>query len=213
ILFERVVELTLECLRGGIREMVVVDGVLAGLVGDGARVLLVEVLDRRDDTAAFFEEGLAKATRVDARHRRSFPAAEDRRRSIWDGPMPASSTILSRPPCPETSVTASRGTDNVSASSRTTASLARPPSGGAATRTFHASPCRPMIPAREAPGATRSRTRVETTVMGLSLAASGRLDPGFGGRLLVHKRQCRPQDGAHPAHFGEQAVMVATCAT
>ncbi len=97
--------------------------------------------------------------------------ARSEARSICSGPTPTSSTILSRVPCPETSVTASRGNASVSARSRTTASFARPPSGGAATRTFHASPCRPTTRARAAPGATRKRRRVETASMQRSLAS------------------------------------------
>src|SRR5665213_2068523 len=79
------------------------------------------------------------------------------------------------------SASVSRGTLNASASSRRTASFARPCSGAAVTRTFHASPCRPTICARPAPGLTRSRTRVDAAAMRPSVpAALG----GFGLRSL-----------------------------
>src|SRR5438067_1009780 len=101
-------------------------------------MIVVQVLDRGRDALALLEECVAKAARVDRAHlRRPFPAADDRQRSISTGSIPASSTILSRPPCPETSVTDVRGSDSVSASRRTTASFARPASAGAATLTFH----------------------------------------------------------------------------
>jgi len=96
---------------------------------------------------------------------RSVVDAELRRRSISAGPTPVSSTILSRPLWPETIATASRGTASAAASSRTTASFARPCSGASVTRTFHASPWRPTIADRPAPGLTRSRRRVVDTVM------------------------------------------------
>src|SRR5487761_1447166 len=96
---------------------------------------------------------------------RSTEDADARRRSMRAGPTPLSSMILSRAPCPETMVTALRGKASVSAMSRTTASLARPCSGRAVTRTFHASPWRPMISARPLPGLTRSRRRVVAAVM------------------------------------------------
>ena len=101
----------------------------------------MEVLERRLDAAALFEQSLAESIGVDGTHETcSFRTAEDRRRSVWVSSMPVSSTILSRAPWPDTILTASRGTARVLASSRTTASFARPTSGGAATRTFQACP-------------------------------------------------------------------------
>ena len=81
----------------------------------------------------------AEAVGVDAHAQVSFlPAGASRRRSLRVSP--ASSTILSREAPPDTSATVERGTASVSERSSTTASLARPRSGAAATRTFQASP-------------------------------------------------------------------------
>src|SRR2546421_2406020 len=161
VLLERVVELAVVGLRRGVGEMVVVGGLFAGVFGQRAAVLLVEVLEGCLDSPALFEQSLAETIGVDCIHEtRSLPTAEVNRRSTRFPSIPASSTILSRELCPETSFTASRGTERVSASRRTTASFARPASGGAATRTFQASPYRPTTAARSAPGDTRSRRRV-----------------------------------------------------
>src|SRR3954454_4785186 len=101
-------------------------------------MVVAKVRDRFLHPLALLEQHRAELVHVDARHRRSFlpragAVAEERRRSISAGPRAASSTILSRPPWPETRVTASRGTDSTSASSRSTASFARPCSGGSVT--------------------------------------------------------------------------------
>ena len=93
-----------------------------------------------------------------------FPSAEDSRLSVSARSMPASSTILSRPPWPETSVIARSGSASARASRRTAASFAAPRSGGAVTRSFHASPYRPAMPSLRAPGTTRNRSRVEGAV-------------------------------------------------
>src|SRR5581483_9193564 len=61
---------------------------------------------------------------------------------------------------PATSVSPAAGRRSRSASSFSTASLARPRSGGAATRTFQASPRRPTSSVLRAPGETRTRIRV-----------------------------------------------------
>src|SRR5713101_8188713 len=102
---------------------------------------LAETRDRRLHPLALFEQLGSEAIRIDAHQRLSFllrsvADADASRRSTSAGPSPASSTILSLPPWPETSVSASRGTARTSASSRSTASFARPPSGGAVTRIF-----------------------------------------------------------------------------
>ena len=80
-----------------------------------------------------------------SRDSRPLAVADSSRRSASSGAMPARLTTLSRAPWPETIATSRCGSSSVSASSRTTASFARPSSGGAATRTFQASPWRPTI--------------------------------------------------------------------
>ena len=63
--------------------MVVVRGLLAGILGECARVLVVEILNRRRYPLPLFEQSLAEPIRFDRAHFvRSFPAAEERRRSI-----------------------------------------------------------------------------------------------------------------------------------
>src|SRR4051794_19451516 len=64
-------------------------------------------------------------------------------------------------------------TPTVSARSFSTASLARPPSGGAVTRTFHEVPYRPTSPGRAAPGTTRSSILAEVPT--LPVYARGRV--------------------------------------
>src|SRR5438132_431409 len=160
VLLERVIQLPVVRHRRGVGEVVVVHGVLTGLVADRSWVLLVQVVDRRFHALPLLQQDVAEAIRIDHAHGCSFRAAAVRRRSTRSESIPVSSTILSRPPCPETSVTASRETDSVSASSRTTSSFAWPPSGRAATRIFQPSPWRPTTPARVAPGDTRRRKRV-----------------------------------------------------
>src|SRR5438045_3347158 len=135
----------------------------------------VEVVDRHLHPLALLEQQRAEPPCVDAHRLVSFllrsAVAEASRRSISAGPTPSSSTILSRPVCPETSVTDVRGIESATASRRSTASFARPSSGGAVTRTFHASPWRPMMPDLPAPGETRNRNRVDVSAMRLSVVA------------------------------------------
>src|SRR5262249_38305355 len=159
-LLEPLVELAVERDGRHVAEMVVAAaaGELAELVLHGAIVLVVEVRERVCDPTAFLREQRAELGTVDGCHPCSFPVptvAELRRRSISSGPIPASATILSREPCPETISTSRRGTASVSASRRTRASFARPPSDGAATRIFQTPPRLPTTPPRRAPGATR----------------------------------------------------------
>src|SRR5690242_16879777 len=140
-LLEPLVELAVERDRRHVAEMVVAaaPGELTHLVLHVPGALLVEVGDRVDDPPALLLEQAAEFGSVDGGHSRSFPVptvAEASRRSISSGPSPASATILSRAPCPETISTSRRARSSVSASRSTTASFALPPSGGAATRTF-----------------------------------------------------------------------------
>src|SRR5262249_12073742 len=138
---------------GDVAEMVVLEGRLLGLVRERAGILLVDVVDRVLDAFPLLLQARAYLLGVD------HPVSSSRR-STSRGSRPCSSTILSRAVCPETTDTAARGTRRRSASSRTTASLARPRSGAALTRTFHASPWRPASSVRAAPGETFSRRRV-----------------------------------------------------
>src|SRR5262249_32021498 len=128
---------------------------------DRAGVLFLEVGDRGEDLAALFQEAGAEMLGVDL----SVHLPRPSRRSASMESMPASSTILSRPGRPETSVTLRSGRSSGWVSSRTTASLALPSSGGAATRTFQPSPWRPTIAFERAPGETRRRKRVEAPAM------------------------------------------------
>src|SRR5262249_40897141 len=109
---------------------------VSGDVLDRAGILLLEVRDRGEHLAALFQEAGAEMLGVDLCVHLPRPS----RRSTSLESMPASSTILSRPDRPETSVTLRSGRSRCWASSRTTASLALPSSGGAATRTFQPSP-------------------------------------------------------------------------
>src|SRR5262249_39400718 len=141
---EGVVDLAVACARGGVAEVVVgVAEHLLGLVFEGARCLAMEVLDRAFDSSPLVEQGCAEALGV---HGPPFPSAAASNRSTRRGSSPSSNTTFSRDACPDTSASRPRGTSSVSASSRSTASFARPFSGGSATRTFHASPCRPALP-------------------------------------------------------------------
>ena len=132
-------------------------------------MLVAERRERMLDPLPLVEERVAEVLGVDALTASPFclgrpPVAEARRRSISAGPIPVSSTIFSRPPWPETSVRAVRGSASVSARRRRTASFARPRSGASVTRTFQASPCRPTTAVRPAPGLTRRRSRVVSAV-------------------------------------------------
>ena len=80
------------------------------------------------------------------------PLAAASRRSVPSRSIPVSAIVLSRELCPETISTPSRGIRRVSASRRTTAAFALPPSAGALTRTFQPAPWRPTI---RAPGPGR----------------------------------------------------------
>src|SRR5262245_19222963 len=138
----------------------VVERHLLDLVLDRAGVRPMEVLDRSRDALALVEQPLTERVDVGDRHS---PASS--RRSASSAARPRSSTTLSRTPCPETSVSPVTGTESRLDRSRRTAAFARPRSGGAATLTFHASPYRPTISVRAAPGETRSRRRVVGTTM------------------------------------------------
>ena len=163
-LLERVVDLAVERACGGVAEVVVGAAEhLLGLVLERAGRLAVQVVDRALDARALVEQSSAKTIGIHVSL--SFPASASSR-SVCACSRPSSMTILSRAACPETSATLARGTSSVAASSRSTASFARPSSGGSATRTFHASPWRPAIPGRRAPGDTRSLSRVVAALHG-----------------------------------------------
>src|SRR5262249_46832185 len=132
-------------------------------------------------------------------------------RSASSGSIPSSSTTLSREPCPATRRTSVRASVSVSASSVTTASLARPRSGASATRIFHASPWRPTIPGRLAPGATRSLRRVVVATTPHSLPVLRRFDPSrdvLADVGLVHDVERGTQLRANAVRVGEQPLAV-----
>src|SRR5439155_19093228 len=120
-----------------------------------AGVLVVNVLDRLEDGAALVLEPVAEELDVERAH-----AVSSSRRSASAASRPSSSTTLSRPTWPATTVRRVFGTPSRSESSRRTASFARPRSGAAVTLTCQASPRRPTISLRDAPGETRSLRRV-----------------------------------------------------
>ena len=139
---EPLVELAVERRRRRVAEVVVGAAApdLAELVLDGARVLVVEELDRLREARALLVEERPELAGVDGGQAGSSPVALacTSRRSVSSGPMPASVTVLSREACPETISTSRSARPSVSASSSTTAAFARPSSGAAATRTFQA---------------------------------------------------------------------------
>ena len=90
-----------------------------------------------------------KAFDVDA-HRRSSAAAASTASAV-SSLMPSSTTTLSRDEAPAVSSRSRRARSRVLARRSRTASFARPPSGGALTRTFQASPWRPTIPGGSLP--------------------------------------------------------------
>src|SRR5207302_1489149 len=160
-LLERVVELAVVRLGRRVGQVVVVRSFLPRLVHQRARMVVVQVLDRGHDAPALLEQRFTKVVRVDGAHApRSCPAADERRRSISPGSTPASSTILSRAPCPETSVTDVRGIASVSASRRIAALFARPGFAVAATRTFPPSPLQLATRVPLAPVSIRSMISV-----------------------------------------------------
>src|SRR6266511_1395205 len=168
---ERVVDFTVERARRGIAEMVVRPAHhLLRLVFERPRRLSMQILDRAFDARALAEQRGAETFGF---HLQPFSPAEASSRSVCDCSRPSRTTIFSRDACPETSSTVARGTSSVFASSRSTASFARPSSGGSATRTFHASPWRPAKPGLRAPGETRSFRRVLAALTALSLALRG----------------------------------------
>src|SRR5262249_43637427 len=157
------VELSVVHRRRGVAEVVVGSALcqLAELVRDAPGVLLHEEPDGMPQARALLFEAAAVLGDVDRGHLSSSPAmlASARRRSISSGPRPASATVLSGEVRPETIRTSRRGPARVSARRRTTASLALPSSGAAATRTFQPAPCRPTTAERTAPGETRNVRR------------------------------------------------------
>src|SRR5262249_50127710 len=105
---------------------------LLGLVLERAGRLAVEILDRAFDARALVEQRRAETLGV---QRQPFFSALVSRRSACAGPRPSSATTLSRDAWPATSERFARGTSSASARSVSTASFARPSSGGSATRT------------------------------------------------------------------------------
>ena len=132
VLLERVVELSVERHRGGVR----VAG-LRHLVVLGAGVLRVEVRDRVTDTPSLVQKELAEALVV---HPFPFRRRAERRRSASSCVMPSISTSLSLEPCPVTSRSLAGRTPRVAARNPSSSWFALPRSARAATRTFHPSP-------------------------------------------------------------------------
>src|SRR5919108_701715 len=149
-LFERVVDLAVDGLRRRVGHMLVGTSgdELPGLVLERSRVLLVEILERVDDSPPFLEQESTERLDIQAAHRES-------RRSASSAVRPETSTVLSRVPCPATRRRSAESTASVSARRASVASFALPRSGGAVTRSFHASPWRPTTPDRGEPGITR----------------------------------------------------------
>src|SRR5262249_36976967 len=143
---------------GGFGE-VVVERHLFALLLHRARVLVMEILDRVHHPLSLHEQRLTERLDVDDTHARS------RRRPASAESIPCSSTTLSGLAAPPTSEISSGARPSVHARRRRSALLARPSSGAAATRTFHASPWRPTISLRLAPGETRSRSRVVSAII------------------------------------------------
>src|SRR5207247_11330375 len=108
---------------------------LLGRVLARARILVVEILDRACGAIALLEQLAAKGVQVDRAHVRA-----SRRRAASARSMPRNSTTLSRLVRPETTESPLNGRSSSVERSRRRASLARPRSGWAVTRTFHASP-------------------------------------------------------------------------
>src|SRR2546421_4256770 len=132
VLLERARHLPVEGRRGDVARVVVLEVELLGLVGQRARVLGMDVVDRVDDALSLIEEALPELRCVDRAHRAN-------RRSASSRSTPRSSTTLSRAAWPEITETACLSSPSRLASSSTTASLARPRSGAALTRTFQPS--------------------------------------------------------------------------
>lgn len=104
------------------------------------------------------------------------PAAASAR-TTSSGSTPASTRTLSRPLPPATTLARSLPTPTSSASSASTARLARPRSGGALTSSLSAPPCGPSRRSARPPGLTRSRSpapsaRLETPTASPSTALS-----------------------------------------
>src|SRR3954452_13726920 len=160
VALERGVELAVEGAGGHVAGLVIALDLLA-LVLELTLVLLLQVLERGLHPPPLLEQPLAEMLRVDRAHER-LPSS---RRSLSARSMPSIWTTFSRAVWPETIDSERRGRPSSCASRSSTASFARPPSGGAATRTFQPSPCRPTSSLRRAPGETRSRTRVDGFTM------------------------------------------------
>src|SRR6185369_5952477 len=123
---------------------------------------------------------------------RLHPASPLRRRRISSGVQPRTRTSLSRPRAPRSIVTAEGDTSSATASRAASAVLARPSTGGAATRTLNVPSARqPTISLRGAWGWTRTRNSRSTiparrprgprTRAGAGSAPAWRRDPPRAG--------------------------------
>ena len=158
--------------------------------------------DRALDPLALVEQRVAEVFGVDARQRLSFlprSSPMPRRGAARSAPARSPSARRSCPGRrgPKRASAPCAGSASASASSRRTASFARPRSGASVTRTFQASPCRPTIAARPAPGLTRRRSRVVSAVMRSSLRrqayaafASGTPYQRARRRVRARRRSC-----------------------
>jgi hypothetical protein len=103
-------------------------------------------------------------------------------RSTSSRDIPSMATRFRRPLAPATTAIAEDGIPNAPANNRVSASLAEPSTGGAATRTFTASPCQPTISERLARGWTWTVRRVcgDTLHRGRGNGKGGKIDPARG---------------------------------
>ena len=76
----------------------------------------------------------------------------------------------------------------------------------AATRTFHASPCRPTSSVRRAPGETRSRTRVEGLAMRPSIGSADGAQAACASASASSTASSAASSSAHLARLSEQTL-------
>src|SRR5918996_833787 len=167
VLLEAAVELPHEGLGGVVGEVVARAGrEVAGLVGE--RALVVHGLACHGETLSLVLELGPETVEVE---RHATPAGALSRAASSASLRPSTTIVLSRELSPATISIRLRGISSVAASSSRSAWLALPLSGGAPTRTFHASPSRPTIRERAAPGLTRRRRRVLGPLTGPRISA------------------------------------------
>ena len=191
VLLERVVDLAVERHGRRVGEMVV-DRRLVGLVLERAAFSLVEVVDRADDALPLLEQAAAEALDVDR-----LIAAPPSRRSASSAAMPRSSTTLSRPRRPATSVTLRAGRSR-SASSCRTASFARPRSGAARHAHLPGLAVPADDPVRAGSGRDAKRRRVVGSAIRRQYRSRSLRPPGGLRRSCRRPRARRPRPRRAP---------------